>query len=179
MRSFTRVAVLFSLLVGAAGVSADPPWSLWLAGIALLVAAVALPLELRMRRYDDLPAARWSSYVDTHRPPAEGTIRVLAEHVDDEEFDEGRRSRGLRESDSGLRMRRKASRTAPASRRLRPPPAPDAYRAAFGPISDDAEDRVDTIAERIAQRMKWDALWWFLAAVAVSIPVGIFVNQIS
>lgn len=42
-----------------------------------------------------------------------------------------------------------------------------------------ARREADRLAEALSRRMKWDALWWFLAAVAVSVPVGIFVNSIS
>ncbi|SNS59292.1 hypothetical protein SAMN05421812_10139 [Asanoa hainanensis] len=164
MSSFARVVVLFALLAAAAGIRADPPWSLWLAGIALLTAAAVLALELRMRRYEAREEARRSAYADRPRTLATRAVRSLTDDIDED----------LSRADYARRMRHKASRTAPASRRLRPPP----YRAALSPIGD-PEDHVDTIAERVAQRMKWDALWWFLAAVAVSIPVGIFVNQIS
>jgi hypothetical protein len=134
----SRVVVLLTLLLGIIGTLVDPPWSLWLGGIALSMVVLLL-------------LGRWMSLDLDGRV----SLRVRDDHLN--------------------RMRRRASRTAPAPRRLR---ASRPQERAFVPASDSL-DEVETLAERIAARMKWDALWWFIAALAASIPIGIFVNHIS
>jgi hypothetical protein len=149
--------ILVALLIGSAGLFLDTPWSLVTSSASMIALSFAVWSIGRERRR----ALKVEEFVELAGGANPGRLRTSAV----------------------LRMRRRASRGAPASARLRPTRSMSAMQAvSVAPHVEDAGD-IDGTAERLAERvaalLKWDALWWFLAAVAVSIPVGIFVNHIS
>jgi hypothetical protein len=183
----SRVQLMLALLLGALGLLLDQPWSLALAGAALGVLGALV--------------TTWF-VVDEHRVRIDASNVVGLEEADDFRFvlpdaedpdawteywpPEPQSAKPRLTDRVRQRMRLRASRNAPASLRIRAPKPSQLFRSAFAPPESadllsfaDDEARVEGIADHLSRRMRWDALWWFVAAVAVSIPVGIFVNHIS